>query len=851
MDILDNNTVQEKVSGIIERITFHNEENGWSVIKISPFDTPNQMVTVVVHQAQIIAGDSMDFFGSWITHPKFGKQFKAEKCISKKPASANALEKYLGSGLIFGVGPKTAHKIVKYFGADTLTVFDSEIERLLEVPSIGKSKLQQIKEAWEEHKAIKDVMIFLQSYGISTLYSVKIYKKYGNDAINIVSENPYILSKDIYGIGFFTADKIARNMGFADDSPERISAGIKHILDSSRENGHCYLTKEQLFKGVTELLTLDDENLIDEPLKRMIIDKNISIREIEENELYYYANSLYWDEVHVSRRIKEILKTTHNTDKERVQEWIKSYCERINMSLSEEQFETVVNVSSEPFSIITGGPGCGKTTTTKVIVKLFEAMKKTIQLAAPTGRASQRMTEVIGKEAITIHRLLVYNPKEGKFDKNEENKLTSKTKQNGIFVEKPLDVLIIDEVSMLDISLASSLLKAVPDNCQVIFIGDADQLPSVGPGNVIHDLLASSKVKGFKLTKIFRQAQASKIITYAHEINTGVIPDIPTPIKDKELFGSKTDCLFIDSDEATQEQLKFIKKAKYAIQEVQREGKLKVFVKNEVKNVIEKVAEGVNIYQTVSDIQEPYDVFTIPQKLQNADLKSLAQSTNGAEALVSVLNKIPKYSTLNYGMTASEALVKLVSETLPNNYGKGIEIQVLAPMVRGSIGTVNLNKAIQAKVNPYQEGKGQIIIGDRVLRKGDRVIQNVNNYDLGVFNGDIGYITIVDSQNLACIIAFGSGINMKQITYEKSDLTEISLAYAITIHKSQGSEFPIVVIPLLTQHFNMLFRNLVYTGLTRAKKLAVFVGSRKALAMAVQKMDMKERQTTLTYLLES
>lgn len=853
MELIKENkdAIYEKVSGIIERITFHNEENGWSVIKVSPFDTPNSQVTIVIHQAQIVAGDSMDFYGSWIIHPKFGKQFKAERAVSKKPASAHALEKYLGSGLIFGVGPKTAQKIVKYFGEETLTVFDSEIERLLEVPSIGRSKLQQIKEAWEEHKAIKDVMIFLQSHGISTLYSVKIYKQYGNDAIQVVSLNPYNLAKDIYGIGFFSADKIARSIGFLADSPERIGAGIKHVLDASRENGHCYLTKEQMYKGVKDLLELSDDSLIDEPLLKLLKEKTISIREVEPDNPFYYSNSLYWDEIHFSRRLKELMKFKPDTNKDRVRSWLEKYCERINMSLSDEQFETVINVSTEPFSIITGGPGCGKTTTTKAIVKLFEAMGKSLLLAAPTGRAAQRMSEVIGREALTIHRLLVWNPKEAKFDKNEENKLSVKNGNNKFAPEKPVDVLIIDETSMLDISLGASLLKAVPDTCQVIFIGDKDQLPSVGAGNVLHDLLDTEKVKHFKLTKIFRQAQKSKIITYAHDINNGVVPDIPTPVKDNTLFASEIDCLFIDSDEANQEQLKFIKKAKMALKDVENDGRAKVFLKGEVKNVVHKVAEEIQIYQTIKDIEEDYDTFTVPRKLQNADLRSLVNSQNGAEELKSVLNKIPRYSTLNYGMTASESIVRLVSETLPKHYGKDVEIQLLCPMVRGSVGTMNLNKEIQNKINPYAPDKGQIIIGERVIRKNDRVIQNVNNYDLGVFNGDIGKVIAVDSANFACVIEFGQGVNRKLITYEKSDLTEISLAYAITIHKSQGSEFPIVVIPILTQHFNMLFRNLIYTGLTRAKKSAIFVGSRKALAISVHNIDMKERQTTLKYLLEN
>lgn len=880
MEIEKKEGIYEKVAGIIERVTFYSEETGYSIIKVSPFDTPNKEITVTVHQAQIVAGDSMDFYGNWTTHPKFGKQFKAEKCISKKPATANALEKYLGSGLIFGVGPKTAQKIVKYFGNDTLEVFDTNIEKLLEVPSIGKSKLIQIRDAWEEHKAIKDVMIFLQSYGISTLYSVKIYKQYGNDAIVKVSKNPYILAKDIYGIGFFTADKIAKNMGFADDSFERLSAGIKHILDASRENGHCYLKKEQMYKGVLDLLDLELETLLDEPLKKLIQDKTISIRKMENEEIFYYSNSLYWDEINVAKRVKEITKTKHNTDDERVRTWVQNYCEKIKMTLSDEQYETVVNVSRESFAIITGGPGCGKTTTTKVLVKLFEAMGKTILLAAPTGRASQRMTEVIGRQAYTIHRLLVWNPKDGKFERNEDNQLTSKVKSRNETKksnepEKNLDVIIIDETSMLDISLAASLLKAIPSETQVIFIGDADQLPSVGAGNVLHDLLNTSIVKHFKLTQIFRQAKESYIITHAHEINHGIVPIIQTPVKDRNLFGSKVDCLFIDSEEATQEQLKFIKKAKIAIKEVEETGIAKIFMKNESKSVIHKVAEELEVYQTdiEADFSEENDSFIIPIKLYNTDLEKLVKSKNSAEELASVLSKIPKYSTLNYGMTASESIIRLLTDTFPKKYPNQ-EVQILAPMIRGTVGTHSLNKEIQDKLNPYYQGKGQIVIGDRFLRTGDRVIQSVNNYDLkiydnldllhydlkaninknaydtGIFNGEIGKIVEIDMEKYSCIINFGTEYNPKYVSYQKSDLTELALAYAITIHKSQGSEFPIVVLPLLTQHFTMMYRNLIYTGLTRAKKLAVFVGSRKALGMSVRRVDTKERQTTLSYILE-
>jgi exodeoxyribonuclease V alpha subunit len=467
-------------------------------------------------------------------------------------------------------------------------------------------------------------------------------------------------------------------------------------------------------------------------------------------------------------------------------------------------------------------------------------MGRKIVMAAPTGRASQRMTEVIGKEAFTIHRLLVWRPSEGVFKYNEENNLD-------------LDVIIVDEVSMLDIFLATSLIKALPDNCQVIFIGDKDQLPSVGPGNVLKDLLSSQIIPHFKLSKIFRQAEKSKIITYAHQINMGQIPLIESPIKNRELFGSEIDCLFIDSDEANQEQLKFIKNAKNALLKALEGNKIAFNKKNNFETVY-KVSDNIYSYNLDNEEIENYETIKIPEKFLRTDLVNLVKSKNIADELKNILSKIPKYSTLNYGLTASQSIIRLITQTLPKIY-PNLEIQVLSPMIRGSLGTHLLNKEIQNAVNPPSFQKEEILIGERIFRLGDRVIQTVNNYnleiidsnDLGVFNGEIGKIVKVDKSDNSLIVDFA---NNKKVRYENSDIGELSLAYAITIHKSQGSEFPIIIIPILTQHFNMLFRNLIYTGLTRAKKLAIFVGSRRALAMAINHNYTQERQTTLKYLLD-
>ncbi|GIW23013.1 MAG: hypothetical protein KatS3mg068_2020 [Candidatus Sericytochromatia bacterium] len=830
----------EKLSGIVEKVTFHNEENGWTVLKLN-CSCSNRIETVIVHQAKIIAGDSLEFWGNWIIHPKFGKQFKAEKSIPKKPSSLNAIEKYLGSGLIYGIGPKTAHKIVKHFKENTLDILDNDIDRLLEVNSIGKTKLNQIKTAWNEHKTIKDIMIFLQSHGISTLYSVKIFKKYGEKAIEIVSKNPYQLAKDIYGIGFFSADKIARSLGFEENSIERISAGIKHVIDSSRENGHCYLKLEQIEQETIKLLNLEKKELISNILDNLVNEKIISVRLMPNGEKYYYSNSIFYDEIYLANKIKRLLKNNINIDIDRVKKWLDKYSENIKINLSEEQYKTIINVCQKPFSIITGGPGCGKTTTTKFLVKLFEAMKKNVILTAPTGRATQRMTEVIGKEAFTIHRLLVWNPSEGTFKYNEENLLD-------------LDVIIVDEVSMLDIFLASSLIKAIPNNAQVIFIGDKNQLPSVGPGNVLKDLLSSEKIPHFELNKIFRQAEKSKIITYAHQINIGQIPFIESPIKEKNLFGSEIDCFFIDSDDATQEQLKFIKNAKITLLKA-CEGSKIAFQRENKFETFYKASDNIYSYNIDNEDIKNYETIKIPEKFLKADLIKLVKSRNTAEELKNVLSKIPKYSTLNYGLTATQSIIRLITKTIPKFY-PNLEIQVLCPMIRGSLGTHLLNKEIQNAINPPSQLKEEIIIGERIFRVGDKVIQTVNNYNLeiinsnevGVFNGEIGRIIKINKEDNSIFVDF---YNNKIVRYENSDISDLNLAYAITIHKSQGSEFPIVIIPILTQHFNMLFRNLIYTGLTRAKKLAIFVGSRKALAMAINNNYTQKRQTTLKYLLDN
>lgn len=812
------NKIEETLTGIVSRVTFHNPTNGWSVLRLQPMDNPAQQETVTVHQTRVFAGATMIFRGVWVHDQKYGRQFKANQAIERKPATTAAIEKYLGSGLIKGVGPRTAKKIVNHFGTDTLDVFENHIKKLTQVPGIASRKLRMIEAAWVEHRAIRDVMMFLQGHGISTLFAVRIYQSYGDKSIEIVKSDPYRLSTDFYGIGFFSADKVALSLGFAVDSQQRIIAAIKHVLAASREHGHCYLTQTQIHQGVQELIDLDLTERLTEILAVMHEDDQLRIRKLTINgasHACFYSKSLYYDEASVAHNLTRLQRSI-NVDPNRIARWLQQYSKRNEIKLSEEQQQAVQEVVQHGFSVLTGGPGCGKTTATLVIVRLLEAMGRRVMLAAPTGRAAQRMTEVIGRESQTIHRMLVW--------------------QNGVFQrtrESPLetDFLIVDECSMLDISLSASLLNAVPPDCQVLFIGDADQLPSVGAGNVLKDIISSGATPCYRLKTVFRQAKQSLIIQYAHQINEGSTPYIKSPFKTPSVWQDGSDCLFIDSDEATQDQISFI-------------SKVKSFFDWKVSE-LEKLTERSPFeFRTDQIITSPYEQeFTIPDKFAHVNLEKLHQTDTDLDALKSVIRDVHPWSSLHYALTSVDTVVNLYQQWIPRYQGHDTEVQILTPMTRGSLGTINLNKVIQSKINPAGPGKCQLSIGERIFREGDRVIHRRNNYDLNVFNGDTGKIISIDTENLTCELSFYP--DGRRVDYKKEDITELDLAYAITIHKSQGSEFNTVIIPVLTQHFKMLYRNLIYTGLTRAKKLAVFVGTRRALSMAIGQQDTSLRQTAL------
>jgi exodeoxyribonuclease V alpha subunit len=634
-----------------------------------------------------------------------------------------------------------------------------------------------------------------------------------------VREDPYRLASDFYGIGFFSADKVALSIGLEKDSPERIAAGIRHVLAASREFGHCYLTFSQIEIQVKDLLELELNDRLPAFLEHMQQNGDLMVRE-GAVEKCYYSKSLYYDELYVARKIAG-MKYPPPVDNERIERWIHRYCNSTGISLSDEQAAAVRGIAGKQFSILTGGPGCGKTTTTRVLVKLLEAMGLKVLLAAPTGRAAQRMTDVIGKESKTIHRMLGWQI--GAFGKNEDDPLD-------------VDFLIVDECSMLDISLTASLLKAVPNRSQVLFIGDADQLPSVGAGNVLRDLIASDTIPCFRLSKIFRQARESLIIRYAHQINKGDMPYIDSPFKKPEIWEKSADCQFLDSDEATQEQLNFI-------------AKVKRFYETKSFNADNEAHADADLYEfRVNEPVVPYETeLKIPKKFEHVNLDHVLQAETGVDELLSVLKKVHPWSSLHYGLSASDVVRKLYLEWVPKYYGSDCEIQVISPMTRGSLGTVSLNRMLQESANPQQKGRRQMQVGERIFRVDDRVIHRRNNYELGVFNGDIGIIKAIDNVELTCTVSFFP--DDRRVFYRRDDIPELDLAYAITIHKSQGSEFEAVIIPVVTQHFKMLFRNLIYTALTRARRLAILVGTRKALAMAVKNRDTSRRQTSLRQLL--
>lgn len=704
----------EYISGVVERITFANEENGFCVIKIKSKGF-SDLVTVVGNLASVNVGSILKLKGQWKMDSKYGRQFNAFDYREVVPATIAGIEKYLGSGLIKGIGPKYAKRIVRYFKEDTLRVIEEEPDKLINVEGIGKKRLEMIKKAWQEQKEIKNVMLFLQSHGVSTGYAVKIYKTYGDESINVVRDNPYRLADDIWGIGFKTADKIAQKLGFDKNSFERSRSGIAYVLNQLSNDGHCYATREQLISETVKMLEIE-ENLVEGTLDKMIEDKLV----IPDENNSIYLPPFYHSEAGTAKRIREIVNAKCPLALSDLDKIIDDIQKEYNIVYDKVQIDAIKAAAASKFMVLTGGPGTGKTTTTLAIIKIFQKMGKTVLLAAPTGRAAKRMSETTGMEAKTIHRLLEYSPLEG-YQKNAENKLQC-------------DVLIIDETSMVDIILMYNLLKAVKDETIVILVGDVDQLPSVGAGNVLKDIIDSGQVTFVRLTRIFRQALGSAIITNAHLINKGIKPRLKC--------GKKSDFFFVEEED--------------------------------------------------------------PEKIPEV-IKGLCT------------RRLPSYFNVD-----------------PVN-----DIQVLTPMQRGVAGAHNLNVVLQEALNPSDV---KIKYGGTVYCLNDKVMQIKNNYDKNVFNGDIGIITHIDLEDKTLIISFDEN----DVEYDQTELDQVVLAYATTVHKSQGSEYQIVVAPFTTQHYMMLQRNLLYTCVTRAKKAFVLVGTKKAVAIAVSNNKIQERNTMLS-----
>lgn len=725
------------IEGIVEEIIFRNESNGYTVARLN---TSDGSITIVGNAAIINLEEMIEIEGELVYHNKFGEQFHFTSIKTTMPSTIKGIENYLSSGLIPYIGPKTAKSIVERFGLDSLDIIQYNPERLKEISGIGDIKLAKIIKAFEEHRELRDVMVYLQQYEISVNMGIKIYRKYGKDTINIISENPYRLSEDISGIGFKTADNIAKKMGVSEDSPFRIEAGLKFIMIESAGEGHCYLPEEELIKRTSKILNVDLEE-IRESIRNLALRNNFYMVNEGDDTIVYYM-PYHVAENKVARKIVELSRVDFGEIEIDIDKEVEKIEEQDDICFGNKQIIAIKESLNNGVIIITGGPGTGKTTTINAIIKIYEQLGMKVILAAPTGRAAKRMTETTGRESQTIHRLLELSYVDGEdemvFNRDEESPIDG-------------DVIIIDEASMIDILLMNSLLKAINPGTRVVFVGDVDQLPSVGAGNVLKDLINSGCIKIVMLDEIFRQAEESMIIVNAHRINKGEFPI--TNEKDKDFF----------------------------------------------------------------------------------------------------------FMAEHHTQKTVDTIVSLITDRLPNYYGFDSikDIQVLTPMKKGDVGINALNKYLQEALNPKDEGKVEKQIGDDIFRVGDKVMQIKNNYKLkwritkgglepengeGVFNGDLGYITDIDNEDNMVTVIFD---DEKEVEYDFSDLDEIKLSYATTVHKAQGSEFPVVVMPIHWGPPMLLTRNLIYTAITRASQLVVLVGEMKYLNIMIKNNKIAHRYSSL------
>lgn len=711
----------DEITGFVERITFHNSENGFTVAQLQQRNHKG-LTCIVGYMPGIQPGETVRCFGSWKNHLVHGKQFDIEKFKREAPADLVGIQKYLGSGLVKGIGPRYSKRIVEKFGIDTLNIIDQNPEKLLEIEGIGAKRIQDIKNSWQGQKSIRDVMVFLQSYGVSPSYAQKIFKTYGDQSVEKVKDNPYRLAQDIMGIGFKIADAIAQKMGIEKESVIRIDAGIEFVLFQLSGEGHACYPIDEFTKQAEEILETPS-SLIESRYQILQENDRITVADLVDNgkkRPFIWARMLFMCEMGIAREIKRLTKAQsllRKVDSQKALSWVQ---EKLKIELAINQKQAVVQAVTGKLLVITGGPGTGKSTITNAILTITSLLTEKIILAAPTGRAAKRMSEITGQKASTIHSLLEFNFKSGGFKRNRESPLDC-------------DLIIVDESSMIDTFLMYSLLKAIPDHARVLFVGDINQLPSVGPGNVLRDIINSKAVPTVTLNEIFRQAAGSDIITNAHKVNNGQLPSLYN--------GKDSDFFFIELEED----------------------------------------------QPILD-----------------------------------------------------TIVKLVVQRVPHRYGfhSKEQIQVLAPMKRGNIGTENINLVLQQALNPHERG---IHRGGQEFRMGDKVLQTRNNYQKEVFNGDIGIIETVEMSDQELTVNFDGRL----VVYSSSELDELVLAYAISVHKFQGSECPCIIMPVHTKHFMLLNRNLLYTGITRGKKLVILVGTKKAIAIAVQNNDSLKRYTSL------
>ncbi|MGA4848949.1 ATP-dependent RecD-like DNA helicase [Streptomyces sp. G5(2025)] len=723
------------VEGVLERITYANEETGYTVARVDTGRGAGDLLTVVGSLLGAQAGESLRMQGRWGSHPQYGKQFTVENYTTVLPATIQGIRRYLGSGLIKGIGPVMADRITTHFGVDTLDIIETEPKRLVEVPGLGPKRTKMIAAAWEEQKAIKEVMVFLQGVGVSTSIAVRIYKKYGDASISVVKNEPYRLAADVWGIGFLTADRIAQSVGIPHDSPERVKAGLQYALSQSTDQGNCYLPEERLITDAVKLLQVDTGLVID-CLAELAGEEEGVVREAvpgpDDGDITaVYLVPFHRAELSLAGQLLRLLKTPEDRMPAfRDVAWDKALgwlADRTGAELAPEQEAAVRLALTRKVAVLTGGPGCGKSFTVRSIVELARAKNVKVVLAAPTGRAAKRLAELTGAEASTVHRLLELKPGgDAAYDK-----------------DRPLDadLVVVDEASMLDLLLANKLVKAVPPGAHLLFVGDVDQLPSVGAGEVLRDMLSEgSPVPAVRLTRIFRQAQESGVVTNAHRINSGV-PPLTQGMRDFFLFVEE---------------------------ETEEAGRLTVDV---------------------------------------------------------AAHRIPR----KFGLDPRR------------------DVQVLAPMHRGPAGAGNLNGLLQQAITPARPGLPEKRFGGRVFRVGDKVTQIRNNYEKGrngVFNGTVGVVTALDPDEQRLTVLTDED---EEVPYDFDELDELAHAYAVTIHRSQGSEYPAVVIPVTTGAWMMLQRNLLYTAVTRAKKLVVLVGSRKALGQAVRTVSAGRRCTALDF----